>query len=48
MLPNFIISRITNSVLYVLLENIDIILLKLTRLVKKAIGSSEDYLGIAD
>ena len=38
----------TNFVLYVLLESIDLMLLKLTRWAQKAIGSSEDYLGIAD
>ena len=34
--------------LYVLLESIDLMLLKLTRRAWKAIGSSEDYLGMAD
>ena len=38
----------TNSVMYVVLESIDLMLLKLTRLAYKAIGSSEDYLGMAD
>ena len=38
----------TNFVLYVLLESIDLMLLKLTRWAWKAIGSLEDYLGIAD
>ena len=37
-----------NSVLYILLESINLTLLKLTRLAEKAMGSSEDYLGIAD
>ena len=38
----------TNSVVYVLLESIDLMLLKLTRQEKKAIGNLEWYLGIAD
>ena len=36
------------SVLSVLLENIDLMLLKLTRWAWMALGSSEDHLGIAD
>ena len=37
-----------NSMLYVVLESIDLMFLKLTRWAQNAIGSSEDYLGIAD
>ena len=50
-LPNLLhlaLLHTANLVLYVLLESIDLELLKLARCVYKAIGNSEDYLGMAD
>ena len=49
MLPNDLKWLNTiNSMVYVLLESIDLMLLKLTRWAQKAIGDLEWYLGIVD
>ena len=39
--------NMTNSVLCILLESIDLMFLKLTRWAQEAIGSSDDYSGTA-